>query len=458
MRASLAHRRWRSLAHCRPLLLLGRLTLGYYRLAKLLVPQNILGRALACLALAVAPCRAYSVLSHEALVDSLWDVRIKPALLALFPQATPDQLNEAHAYAYGGAIIQDEGYYPHGNCKFSDLLHYARSADFIRALVSQSSTLDDYAFALGALAHYYGDTIGHRFGTNVAEPLLYPKLKRKFGSRVTYEEQPADHLRAEYGFDVLEVAKGNYASGQYHDFIGFEVDKPLLERAFRQTYGFEVSDMFRDFDLSLGSYRRAVSKYIPFFTRVAWAGHAGEIRKAHPGITRRQFVFIMKRSSYEHYWGKKYEHPSAWDDFVAFLVKLLPPLGPIRTLKFKALTPQAEQIFMRSFDMAAPAYGNAIRQAAARRWNAENVNFDLGVPQPAGKYKLQDEAYAYWVEMLARSNFRGASPEISAEILAYYHDLSAPIATKKHRKEWSRLLDNLQALRQAAAGRLSAGS
>jgi uncharacterized protein (DUF433 family) len=401
-------------------------------------------------AVATISCPAYSVLSHEALVDSLWDVALKPALLARFPQATQEQLREAHGYAYGGAIIQDEGYYPHSNGRFSDLTHYVRSADFIRALVDDSTTLNEYAFALGALAHYYGDGIGHRLGTNLAEPFLYPKLRKKYGRIVTYEEAPADHLRTEFGFDVEEVAKGNYASQQYHDFIGFQVATELLQKAFRDTYGFELSSMLDDLTNAIGSYRHTVSQYIPFFTRVAWAEHKNEIQKARPGITEREFVYILSRSSYEHDWGKTYKRPSLWDDFVAFFLKLLPPLGPLKAIKFKPLTPQTEQIFMHSFDLAAPAYGRAIVAISKHHWEAENINFDLGTVTHAGEYRLQDEAYAYWVDMLARNDFQYLTAPMARDILRYYQDLHAAIATKKHAKEWNRLLEELQQLKLKA--------
>src|SRR5690242_3940130 len=209
-----------------------------------------------CLALLIAnPSNAYSVLTHEAMIDALWDVKLKPVLLARFPNATPEQLKEAHAYAYGGAIIQDIGFYPHGNGYFSDLTHYVRAGDFIVALIAQSQNLNEFAFALGALSHYLGDNDGHRLGTNVAEPILYPKLQRKFGNVITYEDNPLVHLQTEYGFDVLEVARGNFAPEAYHDFIGFNVARPVLDRAFRETYGFELRTVFPNFDRAIGSYR-----------------------------------------------------------------------------------------------------------------------------------------------------------------------------------------------------------
>ena len=155
------------------------------------------------------PAAAYSVLTHEAIIDSAWKTDIRPLLLKRFPNATREQLKEAHGYAYGGAIIQDLGYYPHGNHFFSELTHYVRSGDFILALLRDSKDLNDYAFALGALAHYPSDNDGHRIATNRAVPILYAKLQRRYGDRVTYEENPLAHIKTEFGFDVLEVARRN---------------------------------------------------------------------------------------------------------------------------------------------------------------------------------------------------------------------------------------------------------
>src|SRR5437763_4283456 len=233
--------------------------------------------------LMASPSDAYSVLSHEAIVDALWDVNFKAVLLARFPNATPEELKEAHGYAYGGAIIQDLGYYPHSNARFSDLTHYVRTGDFIAALIAESQNLNEFAFALGALSHYVSDIDGHGLATNVGEGMLYPKLKRKFGDVITYEDNPVGHLKTESGFDVLEVAKGNFAPQAYHDFIGFNVATPVLDRAFRDTYGLELHDLFKDFNRTIESYRRAVSKTIPKATRIAWAERKDEIERSEPG-------------------------------------------------------------------------------------------------------------------------------------------------------------------------------
>ncbi|HEX3683842.1 MAG TPA: zinc dependent phospholipase C family protein [Bryobacteraceae bacterium] len=406
--------------------------------------------------LLAADCAAYSVLSHEALVDALWDTKLKPALLARYPNATPEQLKEAHGYAYGGAIIQDLGYYPHGSKQFSDLTHYVRTGDFIRALIQESRSLNDLAFALGALSHYVSDIDGHRLATNVGEPVLYPRLQRKYGNFITYEDNPAGHLKTEFGFDVLEVAKGNFAPEAYHDFIGFYVAEPLVQRAFHDTYGLDVQDLFKDFHKAIGSFRRAVSKTIPMATRVAWASRRDEIEHSQPGITRSRYIYIMSRSSYERNWGKQYDRPTLGDRFLAFLVKLLPPIGPLRAVKLKMPTAPVEKLFMDSFDRSAKQLSTQVGPAMDGSLHLENKNYDVGVVTPAGAYRLDDNVQAYWLGLLARKNFATVTPAIRSELLNYYSDLNAPIATKKDKKKWRQLLAELRALKATPAAAVPA--
>ena len=399
---------------------------------------------------------AYSVLSHEAIVDALWDVQIKPLLLARYPSTTPEELKKAHGFAYGGAIIQDLGYYPHGSEQFSDLTHYVRTGDFILALLKESQDVNELAFALGALSHYVSDLDGHRFATNVGEPLLYPKLQRKFGNVITYEDNPAGHLKTEFGFDVLEVAKGNFAPQAYHDFIGFYVAKDVLARGFCDTYGLELKDLFKDFDRAIESYRRAVSKTIPMATRVAWAERQKDIQRSIPGMTRQRFVYIMRRSSYEREWGKQYDRPTGRERFLAFIVKLLPPMGPLKALRFKMPTPPVEKLFMESFDRAAKQYGGTLDNTSSKSLALENRNYDVGVTTPAGVYRLDDAAHAFWLDMLAKKDFSTVSPAIAAELLSYYSDLNAPIETKKHPEQWKRLRAELEALKAKQTAEIAA--
>ena len=263
------------------------------------------------LLLAAPAAHPYSVLTHEAIIDSTWDSAIKPLLVKRFPSATPEELRDAHAYAYGGCIIQDLGYYPFGSEFFSDLTHYVRSGDFVLNLILESQDLDEYAFALGALSHYAADNNGHPLAVNRAVPLLYPKLGLKFGKLVTYADDPHTHAKTEFAFDVFQAARGHYASAAYKSFIGFEVAKPVLHRAFEDTYGMRVEKAFLDVDLAIGSYRRAVGTILPAMTRAAWQIKKQDIRRDAPSLTHKTFLYNLSRSSYEKNWGSTYQRPGS---------------------------------------------------------------------------------------------------------------------------------------------------
>ena len=338
---------------------------------------------------------AYSVLSHEAIIDAAWDVSIKPILLQRFPDASEDDLRKAHGYSYGGAIVQDMGYYPFGSHLFSDLVHYIRSGDFIVNELADSQDLDEFAFALGSLAHYAADNEGHPVAVNRAVPMLYRKVRKKFGKVATYEDSPADHLKVEFSFDVAEVAENHYAPQSYHDFIGFEVSKPLLERAFQKTYGLPLKDVIPTIDLALGTYRHTAASIIPEMTRVAWQAKKKDLLRDTPGTTKRSFVYAISRSSYEKEWNTNYSKPGLWARFLSFLFRIVPKVGPFRALSFRAPTPQTQKLFMDSFVDALKVYREQL--AVIRRQEMlllPDTNFDTGGPSKFGTYRLADEACA----------------------------------------------------------------
>jgi hypothetical protein len=396
----------------------------------------------------------YSVLTHEAIVDSLWDGSIQKMLLQRFPMATPEELEQAHAYAYGGCILQDMGYYPFSSRLFSDLTHYVRSGDFIVALIRESQDLNEYAFALGALAHYAADDNGHRLATNLAVPILYPNLRKRFGKEVTYGDDPLSHLRTEFGFDVLQVAQGRYAPDRYRAFIGFQVSKPVLERAFLDTYGLELKDVFGNLDLAMGSFRYSVGSIIPGMTRVAWQLKGDQVTKEIPGITKKKFLYNLSRSSYEKEWGTEYHKPGVRTRMVTWLFRILPRSGPFKSLAFRAPTPEVEKMFMASFNATVDSYRKLLAKVTDGRLELPNENLDLGEPTPAGKYKVADRAYDELLGKLAGHQFNGVSAELRAQILDYYKDRKAPVSpsTKKSNADWAKLIDQLDRLQNVPAG------
>lgn len=395
-----------------------------------------------------ADCQAYSVLTHEAIIDAAWKDGIVPLLLQRFPNATPEELLKAHAYVYGGAIIQDLGYYPLGNKFFSDLTHYVRSGDFVLALIEESRDLNEYAFALGALAHYAADTSGHPLATNLAVAMLYHGLAQKYGPVVTYEDKPSAHLKVEYGFDVDQVAKGNYAPKAYHDFIGFEVSKPVLEKAFAKTYSLELSSVFFSVDLAIGSYRHSVSTVVPRMTRVAWHLKRHEIQHSDPSETKEKFIYHISNSGYRAEWGDVYEKPGFGARLKAFFLRWLPKIGPLSGLAFHPPTPEVEHLYMHSFNETLDHYRALLLAQQEHRIQLPNDNLDTGALAGPAAYRLMDETYA---GLLKRTSGKPISDALRRDILSYYADLEKPFATKKNPRDWQEVIKELDALKAIPA-------
>ena len=408
---------------------------------------------LVCLLANSQSSQAYSVLTHEQIVDLLWHDEIRPMLLARYPSATDDDLHKAHAYAYGGSLIQDIGYYPFGSHLFSDLAHYVRSGDFVTNLITQSQDLNEYAFALGALAHYASDTAGHP-AVNVSVADDFPKLRAKFGSSVTYEDNPKAHIRTEFGFDVVQVARDRFTSDAYHDFIGFEVSRPVLERAFLATYGLKLTDIISNPDLSIGSFRYTVSTLIPQLTKVAIVTKGDEIRKDDPTMTRKRFLYHLKRSDFERDWGKDYKRPGFVAHFIAFLVRILPHIGPLSTLDIKVPSATTEPLYMQSVIDSSNGYKAELRQSSAGTLVLENKDFDTGRPTLPGEYRLTDETYVQLLDKLAKAHFAQVTPELRANLLAFFHGPQPPSQSAKSQRKWKQIqsqVQELQAFQPSAA-------
>jgi hypothetical protein len=392
-----------------------------------------------------SPARAYSVLAHEANIDALWETSLRPLLARRFPRATREDVARSRAYAYGGAVIQDLGYYPFGSHFFSNLLHYVRSGDFVETLIRQARDVNEYAFALGALAHYTADNVGHPIAVNRAVALMYPKLRERYGDSVTYADSPATHVLVEFSFDVVQAANGAYVSDMYRSFIGFEVAKPALERAFATTYGIEMKDVFLTEDLAIGSYRRAISETIPEITRIAWRDKREEIQKLSPGAAEERFVFNLSREEYDKAYGTEYQKPGLFARFLALLYKLLPKIGPLRPLQFKAPTPEAEALFLASFKDTRERYHAALEAVGRGRLQLTNTNFDTGEPSVHGAYTLADETYAKLLEKLTDDRVAVQDP-LRRNINSFYAAAPNRVSGKKEQKRAASIAGMLERL------------
>ena len=392
---------------------------------------------------------SYSVLTHEEIVDLLWKDQIQPLLLKRFPHSTPDDLTKAHAYAYGGSLVQDMGYYPFGNAYFSDLVHYVRSGDFVVALVDQSTDLNEYAFALGALAHYASDNMGHP-AINKVVAISFPKLRKKYGDEVTYNDDHKAHIRTEFGFDMVQVAKNRYTSDRYHDLIGFEVSKPVLERAFLQTYDLKVTDVFGNEDLAIGTFRRSISTIIPEMTRVALLNRKNEVIRDTWNSNEKTFLYHVSRTNYQKEWGKGYRKPGFGARVLAFFLRIVPKIGPFKALGFKIPTTKTEDMYIKSINQSVDDYGTALKQTKNGQLDLPDMDFDTGRPTVAGEYSLADKTYAHLLDDLDKKHFDQVPPELKQNILDFYASGKPTIAAKKdkkHMQAWQKTQDELNRLK-----------
>ena len=391
---------------------------------------------------------AYSVLTHEEIVDLLWANEIRSLLLQRFPGLTEDQLREAHAYAYGGSVIQDLGYYPFGNKEFSNLTHYVRSGDFVCELIFESQDANEYAFALGALSHYASDSAGHP-AINRSVAIAYPKLRAKYGGSVRYAQDRTAHLKTEFGFDTLQIAKNRYAPSQYHDFIGFEVSVPLLERVFPVVYGLELKDVLKHEDLAIGSYRFAISRVIPQMTQVALKTHKKELIHETPTFAKQKFLYRLSRSDYEKEWGKTYTKPGLGTRILAALFRYLPKGGPLKGMGFNNPTPQTEELYIKSIDTTTDQYRALLEEVRAGKLILLNRDLDSGEVTKEAEYSLADESYAALLAELSANKFNLTSPQLRDNILDFYSHMSVPIGTKKDESHWHEVLADLDQLKSA---------
>jgi hypothetical protein len=444
-----------------------------------------LGLAILVLLGALAPARpaaAYSVLTHEQLIDLTWNSSVVPLLLSRYPGLTPAELERARAYAYGGCVIQDIGYYPFGDKNFSDLTHYVRSGDFVVNLFRNAHNADELAFAVGALSHYIGDSVGHSQATNLAVPVEFPKLRARYGNVVSYAEGEHQHVRTEFAFDIDEISKRRFAPVGYLRHVGLEVSTRQLALAFYQTYGLQEDfTQTRHHRINVSDYRWAVHRFIP---RIAYATTLLHRRHEPDDIANdpdvQQLVREVAAVEQENHWDDYRKHAGPLTYTLAGLLLILPKVGPIRLTAVRGPTSQTELDYVHSVIRSTDALNRALRRftppqstqastapsssplaapdppdppaqvapgnPADPRHPLLNRDLDTGNPvRPAG-YSLTDQTYAYLLGHLTRTPATPIPPGIKSDILAYYADLSLPFATKKDPAAWAEVQRELPIL------------
>ena len=449
---------------------------------------------LVCTLLIPRPAGAYSVLTHEQLIDLTWNSSIVPLLLSRYPTLTPAEIEHARAYAYGGCVIQDIGYYPLGDAFFSDLTHYVRSGDFVVNLFRNAGNADELAFAIGALSHYIGDSIGHSTATNLAVPIEFPRLGEKYGKSVNYAEGEHQHVQTEFAFDIDEIAHQRFAPVHYLRHVGLEVPTKQLSLAFYQTYGLrEDFSTTRHQRVNVNAYRFAVHRFIP---RIAYADtllHRHH-EPAEPGPNDPAYADLQKLTAEiaavaaASNWDAYRKHAGIGTYTLAGLLYVVPKVGPLKLAAVKGPTPQTEADYIHSIILSTDALNLALhrftpppatnataasaaaadsakspapsdtvpaklgssqavpRQSADPNHPLTNRDLDTGVPvRPAG-YRLTDATYATLLHRLAATPTVAVPPGIKDDILAYYADLTLPFATRHDPAAWTAVQADLKTL------------
>jgi hypothetical protein len=448
-------------------------------------------RALIVLVLFLAPAgqrraEAYSLLTHEQLIELTWQRSIVPLLLSRYPDLTPAQLDQARAYAYGGCVIQDIGYYPFGDAFFSNLAHYVRTGDFVVSLFRNATNADELAFAVGALSHYVGDSLGHPLATNISVPVEFPDLRAKYGSVVNYAEGRHQHIQTEFAFDINEIAHHRAAPVRYLRHIGLKVPVRQLALAVYQTYGItEDFSQKKRRRFNVRDYRFAVHTFIP---RIAYAVTLLH-RRHEPADTATpeavEFEKEVAALSASENWDAYRRHAGIGTYMLAGFLFILPKVGPISLVAVKGPTESTESEYVHSVtvsttvlremlarftppasrsagtsSLAIDSRGPAPNAPRANNGSGDDVllesrdprhplpnrDLDTGrVVQPGG-YSLTDSTYARLLHRLTQQPTGPIPPGIKEEIQAYYSNLDLPIATKKNPEQWAQVQTDLKTL------------
>ncbi|MBV8865104.1 MAG: zinc dependent phospholipase C family protein, partial [Acidobacteriaceae bacterium] len=379
--------------------------------------------ALSISLLAFSPrSQAYSVLTHEQLIDLSWKTLIEPLLRSRFPRATPDQMRAAHAYAYGGCAIQDMGYYPFGKAFFSDLTHYVRTGDFITSLLRNSRTIDEYAFALGALSHYVGDNIGHRDAINLAVGLGFPKLEKLFGPSVTYDEDPHAHVRVEFAFDISEISKHRLAPAAYLEFIGLQVSRRLLEQSFEETYALRLGSVLGREGPAIRSYRSSVRSFIPTVAHAETVIHRDEFPPDSPDHEFEVYTDRISRADFQTTWNAYRRQPSLRTHLLAFLIRILPKIGALSDLAIKVPDQKTNDLYVRSLNRSFELFRSLLADFKAhpdRIPPIPNRDLDTGERSKPGAYALTDETYAELLHRITSDHVQPVPPDLRQDILNF---------------------------------------
>jgi Zinc dependent phospholipase C len=394
------------------------------------------------------PAGAYSLLTHEQLIDLTWQSSIAPLLRSRYPNLTPAELEEARSYAYAGCVIQDIGYYPFGDPFFSDLTHYVRSGDFVVHLYRDAKSANELAFAIGALSHYIGDNIGHAEATNRAVPVEFPKLAAKYGPVVSFGEAEHAHIQTEFGFDINEIGHRRFAPVHYLRHVGLNVPDRQLAAAFYETYGLsEDFSKARFRRVNVAGFRFAVRSFLPRIAYALTLLHRSRMPAdpMSPDLQKLQSEITLVATT--NNWDQYRKKAGIGTYSLAGIIWILPKIGPLKMLAIKGPNATTEEQYVRSVNHSTDALSSTLSRFGRPHQTLPNRDLDTGLPVHAGGYRLTDDTYANLLHRVAADPHDTVPPGLKSDILNYYADPAAPIHTKKYPAKWAQVQTDLQTLK-----------
>jgi hypothetical protein len=388
---------------------------------------------------------AYSILTHEQLIDLLWSSDILPMLHTRFPDARPEDLRLARKYAYGGALLADAGYYPKGEPYTANLTHYVLAGDFVTNLFRNATDVYELAFAVGALTHYVGDTIGHSTATNPSVAIAFPNLVKPGGTQigtdglpeaiVTYEDGEAQYKQVEVGFDINSLNHKRFIPKKIMDRIGFDVPLQQFTYAFYQTYGLQVDFTHTDSSLNLHAYAGDAKGVITEGIYAIASKHKKDGPDESSIAELPEFQAMIANAEAEGHWNK-YKRAGGFESKAMIVVLGVDPAIPIARVEMPITTTQ--RMYIRSVLQSVKLLKQILKTPVAPTerfiplWPSDqsnssptslpNFNLDTGHLEPSRAYRLTDDAYFDLLGRIVANPTWPIPPSTKTAIQTYFSD------------------------------------
>jgi len=186
-------------------------------------------------------------------------MHINALLLKKIPAGKPRRIEQAQAYAYGGAIIQDSWLLPIRQPLFKRPHAFTSAAAISsKALLARRQGCPRVRFSPSVRSR-----ITLRTTTVIASaptepfPICYRPPEEIRRQRFVLRTTGWRHVKTDLVSTSTKSAE-RYAPDSYHDFIGFEVSRPVFEQAFRETYALSER-VLCERKTKFSSYRHDVS-------------------------------------------------------------------------------------------------------------------------------------------------------------------------------------------------------